>query len=141
MREPKETLLVLSDMTPCAADCDRVSSAESEPSSRAWLERTWIIEARPSASGPPRRTTADDAEQRQVVALEDVRGLADPLVGIAVEVVDHLDMGDGVEKVLGERLARPGADVAMRQLRRERHHVGNEVADRVLVEGLSSRRR
>ena len=37
---------------------ERASSAESEPSSRAWLERTWIMETRPSASGPSRSTTA-----------------------------------------------------------------------------------
>ena len=50
------------------------------------------------------------------------------------ELVDLLDMGDGVEQVLGERLAGPGADEAVSQLWSQRHHVGNEVANRILVE-------
>jgi hypothetical protein len=86
-----------------------------------------------------RSVTADDgrdAEERQVVPLENIPGLADPFVGIALEVIDHLNMGDGVENVLGENLARSSPDVAMGQLRRERYHVGNYVADRILVEGL-----
>jgi hypothetical protein len=51
---------------------ERVSSAESEPSSSAWLERTWIIEARPIGVGAAPAHHGRDAEQRQVVALEDV---------------------------------------------------------------------
>ncbi|MNT61696.1 hypothetical protein D3C72_1993560 [compost metagenome] len=58
IRERQPTLLDWSDIVPWLADCERVSSAESEPSSKAWLERTWMTEARPCASGPPRRTAA-----------------------------------------------------------------------------------
>jgi hypothetical protein len=43
-------------------------------------------------------------------------------------------VGDGVEDVLGERLAGPRAEVAVRQLWRESHHVGDDIADRILVE-------
>ena len=75
-----------------------------------------------------------DAEQRQVVALEDIGRFRHPLVRIAVELVDFLDMGDGIEQVLGERLAGAGADEAMAQLRCQRHHVGDQIAQRFLVE-------
>ena len=68
--------------------------------------------------------------------VEDVLALAQPFVGIAVEAVDHLDRGDGVELRLGERVAGAGADEAVRQLRRQRHHLGDELLQLRLVEAL-----
>ena len=50
-----------------------------------------MIDALPYASGPPLRRLPN-AEQRQVVAGEDVERLAEPFVGVAVELVDFLDM-------------------------------------------------
>ena len=134
MRAPRATLLDLSHMTPWPAEDERVSSAESEPSSSAWLERTWIIEARPIGVGAAAAHHGGDAEQRQVVALEDVGGFGHPLVRVAVELIDFLDMGDGIEEVLGEGVAGARTDEAVGQLRRQRHHVGDEVANRLLVE-------
>jgi len=81
-----------------------------------------------------------EAEQRQVRLIEDVGALAQPLVGVAVEIIDHLDGGDRVELALGQRVAGARADKAMGQLRRQADHLRHQALESFLVERLLGER-
>jgi hypothetical protein len=124
--------LRISAAEPRAADCERVSIAEIGALEQR-VAGTDLEDG--GATVGVRAALAHRGlhpEQRQVIACEDILGSADPLVGIALEIV---------EQMLRKQLVRMCAHEAVGQLRRAGHHFGDDVLKRILVEaGLRKRR-